>query len=282
MAYQRDILDELADANRAPRYPEVEVELGMVVEDRASGYCGDIVRWTSEAVTLRDRHQHQRHFGWKDGGFRLDGRPVTLRRPAARRDDAVATRRLTASGSVAGPSTSPRVAAASRIWVEGRHDAELLELVWGDDLRDAAIVVEPMHGIDGLAAAVQAFAPAPRRRLGILVDHLVPGSKEQRLAATVAGPDVLVTGHPFVDVWAGIRPSVHRDRRLAGRAIGHTVERGRLSRHRHRPRRLLGQAAQPRGVLRRPASRARRRRRSAHRLRRLTGAALAFLSWHRS
>ena len=150
MAYQRDILDELADANRAPRYPEVEVELGMVVEDRASGYCGDIVRWTSEAVTLRDRHQHQRHFGWKDGGFRLDGRPVTLRRPAARRDDAVATRRLTASGSVAGPSASARVAAASRIWVEGRHDAELLELVWGDDLRDAAIVVEPMHGIDGL------------------------------------------------------------------------------------------------------------------------------------
>ena len=208
MGHQRDILDELADANRAPRYAEVEVELGMVVEDRASGYCGDIVRWTSEAVTLRDRHQHQRHFGWKDGGFRLDGRPVTLRRPAARRDDAVATRRLTASGSVAGPSASARVAAASRIWVEGRHDAELLELVWGDDLRDAAIVVEPMHGIDGLPEAVRAFAPAPRRRLGVLVDHLVPGSKEQRLAASVAGPHVLVTGHPFVDVWAGIRPSV--------------------------------------------------------------------------
>ena len=60
---------------RRPQYPEVEVELGMVVEDRASGFCGDVVRWTIEAVTLRDRHQHQRHFAWKDGGFLLDGRP---------------------------------------------------------------------------------------------------------------------------------------------------------------------------------------------------------------
>ena len=42
----------------------------------------------------------------------------------------------------------------------------------------------------------------------MLVDHLVPGSKESRLAASVAGPHVLVTGHPFVDVWAGIRPQV--------------------------------------------------------------------------
>jgi hypothetical protein len=44
--------------------------------------------------------------------------------------------------------------------------------------------------------------------LGILVDHLVPGSKEARLAAQVEGPAVLVTGHPFVDVWAGVWPRV--------------------------------------------------------------------------
>ena len=54
MAYERDILDE-ADARRPVRYPEVEVAIGMVVEDRASGFCGDVVRWTAEAVTLRDR-----------------------------------------------------------------------------------------------------------------------------------------------------------------------------------------------------------------------------------
>jgi hypothetical protein len=92
--------------------------------------------------------------------------------------------------------------------VEGRHDAELLEHVWGDDLRELGIVVEPLHGADDLASAVADFAPAPHRRLGVLLDHLVDGSKESRIAATVRHPDVLITGHPYVDVWAGIRPNV--------------------------------------------------------------------------
>ena len=135
------------------------------------------------------------------------GRPVTLQRPPARRE-AAQTDRVTASGSIAGTPQPARVAAGSRIWVEGRHDAELLELVWGDELREAGVVVEPLHGIDGLVPAVASFAPSRSRRLGVLVDHLVPGSKEQRIAASVNGPNVLVTGHPFVDVWAGIRPSV--------------------------------------------------------------------------
>ena len=147
----------------------------MVVEDRASGFCGDVVKWSIEAVTLRDRRQHQRHFAWKPGGFLLEGRPVTLRRPGVTPPSAPA--RTTASGSVAGAGGRARVAAASRIWVEGRHDAELLEHVWGDDLRDAAVVVEPMHGIDDLPAAVAAFGPARERRLGVLVDHLVEGSR---------------------------------------------------------------------------------------------------------
>lgn len=204
--YDRDILEELDEQRRRPRYPEVPVVRGMVVEDRASGFCGDVVKWSSEAVTLRDRRQHQRHFAWKPGGFLLEGRPVTLVRPkpAAPR----LTTKLTASGSIAGERHGPRVAAASRIWVEGRHDAELIEHVWGDDLRELAIVVEPMHGIDHLADAVAEFGPGPHRRLGVLVDHLVDGSKEARLAASVRHPHVLVTGHPFVDVWAGVQPRV--------------------------------------------------------------------------
>jgi hypothetical protein len=206
MAYERDILEEFAERSRPPRYPDVEVELGLVVEDRASGYCGDVVRWTVEAVTLRDRNNHQRHFVWKPGGFLLEGRPVTLRRPVGRREASVVPLAVTASGSVAAARADARVAAASRIWVEGRHDAELIELVWGDELRDGGIVVEPLHGADHLAAAVSAFAPAAGRRLGVLLDHLVPGSKERRLADQVSGPYVLVAGHPFVDVWAGIRP----------------------------------------------------------------------------
>ncbi len=109
---------------------------------------------------------------------------------------------------MAGPSQPARVAAASRIWVEGRHDAELVEHVWGDDLRELGIVVEPLHGADDLVTAVGLFQPGPRRRLGVLLDHLVEGSKETRLARQVSGPHVLVTGHPFVDVWAGVWPRV--------------------------------------------------------------------------
>ncbi len=205
MAYERDILDEMADRRRAPRYPTVEASLGLVVEDRVSGFVGDVVRWTHEAVTLRDRKQHLRFFTWKPGGFLLEGRPVTLTRPAP--STASAAPRLTASGSIAGDGRA-KVARASRIWVEGRHDADLVEHVWGDDLRELGIVVEPLHGADDLAEAVRGFIPGPARRLGVLLDHLVPGSKESRLAAAVRHPAVLVTGHPFVDVWAGVRPRV--------------------------------------------------------------------------
>lgn len=205
MKYERDILDEMAESRTRPAYPSLEVSMGLVVEDRASGYVGDVVRWSHEGVTLRDRKQHLRHFTWKPGGFLFEGRPVTLVRPADRR---TATRQVTASGSFAADrSAGARVARSSRIWVEGRHDAELVEHVWGDDLRELGIVVEPLHGVDDLAAAVRDFEPGAHRRLGVLLDHLVEGSKESRIAATVEHhPSVLVTGHPFVDVWAGIRP----------------------------------------------------------------------------
>ncbi len=206
MQYQRDILDEFAESRKPRQYPTIEVANGLVVEDRSSGFVGDVVRWNHEAVTLRDRKQHLRHFTWKPGGFLFEGEPVTLVRPAQR---ATATQRVTASGSVAADrSAGARVARASRIWVEGKHDAELLEHVWGDDLCELGVVVEPLHGADDLAAAVLGFQPSAERRLGVLLDHLVPGSKESRIAATVDHPAVLVTGHPFVDVWAGIRPKV--------------------------------------------------------------------------
>jgi Protein of unknown function (DUF3097) len=200
----RDILDEFEQQRGAPKYPSVPARIGDVVEDRASGFCGDIVTITAEAVTLRDRHGGSRQFRYKPGGFLLDGKPVTLvrelRKPTAPK--------VTNSGAIAGSSQPAQVARASRIWVEGRHDAELLQHVWGDELAELAIVVEPMHGIDGLVEMVADFEPSSQRRLGVLVDHLVAGSKEERITRQVAGPHVLVTGHPFVDVWAGIRPQV--------------------------------------------------------------------------
>jgi Protein of unknown function (DUF3097) len=207
----RDILDEFEQQRTAPRYREVPVRTGMVVEDRATKFCGDVVKVTVEAVTLRDRTGNHRHFRYKPGGFLLDGKPVSLIRPASNAAALGATTRVTASGSIASAAPSrARLARASRIWVEGKHDAELLEHVWGDDLRELGIVVEPLHGIDHLVDAVAEFQPGPQRRLGVLVDHLVAGSKEQRLAteAMRASREVLVTGHPFVDVWEGVRPKL--------------------------------------------------------------------------
>jgi hypothetical protein len=202
----RDILDDFEQQRRGPAYPTVPAAPGLVVEDRASGFCGDVVACDARAVTLRDRTGGRREFVLKPGGFLLEGKPVTLTRPSP---SAAPSPRVTNSGSVAaaGPQRA-RVAVAHRIWVEGRHDAELVEHVWGDDLRELGIVVEPMHGLDDVVAMVAEFRPGPTRLLGILVDHLVPGSKEERLARQVSGPHVLVTGHPFVDVWEGVRPQV--------------------------------------------------------------------------
>ncbi len=200
----RDILEEFEQQRGQPVYPSVAARLGQIVEDRASGFCGDIVAISAEALTLRDRRGSSRQFRYKPGGFLIDGRPVTL----VREQRSHSAPRLTSSGAVAGPTHRARVARASRIWVEGRHDAELLQHVWGDELAELAIVVEPMHGIDGLVEMVEQFGPSGQRRLGVLVDHLVAGSKEARITARVAGPDVLVAGHPFVDVWAGVRPQV--------------------------------------------------------------------------
>ena len=62
--------------------------------------------------------------------------------------------------------------------------------------------------VDDLAAIVEEFRPGPRQRLGVLVDHLVAGSKESRIAAAVAAhPDVLVVGHPFIDIWSAVKPA---------------------------------------------------------------------------
>src|SRR4029077_4760887 len=113
------------------------------------------------------------------------GQPVTLVPPAPAAPAATA---LTASGSVAAPAAErarAKVARASRIYVEGKHDAELVEKVWGDDLRDVGVVVEFLNGIDDLPAIAAEFGPGSGRRLGVLVDHLVEGSKESRIAAKV-------------------------------------------------------------------------------------------------
>jgi hypothetical protein len=209
--YGADVLAAGAARRRRPAPATVEATPGLVVEEAGGrGFCGAVVACDKQVVTLEDRFGRQRVFPLMPGGFLLEGRPVTLVRP---RPAAPAGPRRTASGSVAvprapaGAASRARVARLSRIYVEGRHDAELVEKVWGDDLRDVGVVVEYLAGIDGLPAIVASFDPGPRRRLGVLVDHLVPGSKETRIAAAVSSPHVLVAGHPFVDVWQAVKPA---------------------------------------------------------------------------
>ena len=183
----------------------------MVVEDAQTGFVGAVVRVEYGRMELEDRHGRRKPFP-VGPGYLIDGRPVILTAPkgAAPR----ATTR-TASGSVAVAGARARVAAASRIYVEGRHDAELVEQVWGDDLRIEGVVVEYLGGVDDLPAVVSDFRPGPGRRLGVLVDHLVPGSKEARIAEQTmqavrrgpAGEHTLVVGHPFIDIWQAVKPA---------------------------------------------------------------------------
>jgi hypothetical protein len=201
--YGEDVL--AGNWRRRKVVPEVDAEVDLVVEDADSGFCGAVVGFEYGAVVLEDRHGKRRNFPLAPAAFLLDGRPVTLRKPAAK-GAAPVTRRRTASGSIAVQGVRAQVAKASRIWVEGVHDAAMVERIWGDDLRIEGIVVEPLDGIDELPEAVRAFGPSPERRLGVLVDHLVQGSKESRIVAGVTSPYVLVTGHPYVDVWQAVKP----------------------------------------------------------------------------
>jgi hypothetical protein len=203
--YGPDVLAEGWRRSRRPEPPQVAAERGLVVEEAGGGFCGAVTACEKDAVTLEDRFGRQRVFPLERGAFLLEGKPVTLVRPAPAAPRGPVR---TASGSLAPAGGGrARVAKASRIYVEGRHDAELVEKIWGDDLRDVAVVVEYLEGVDHLPAIIASFSPGPQRRLGVLVDHLVPGSKESMIAAAVSGPHVLVVGHPFVDIWQAVKPA---------------------------------------------------------------------------
>jgi len=202
--YGRDVL--AGDWKAARRVVPVPTDAvpDLVLEDPASGFTGAVVRVEARTVELEDWKGRVRAFPMTTP-FLVDGRPVALRHPQVRQG-----RARTASGSFAVERERARVARQSRVFVEGRHDAELVEKVWGADLRVEGVVVEYLEGVDHLVEVLREFAPGPGRRVGVLVDHLVPGSKEARLAEQVSrstlGRHVLVVGHPYVDVWQSVKP----------------------------------------------------------------------------
>ncbi|WP_243717280.1 DUF3097 domain-containing protein [Actinomadura sp. KC345] len=201
--YGNDVLSGDWRRPRKGRIPEVPAEPGLVAEDPDSGFCGAVVGCDKFGVTLEDRFGKRRVFPLTKSGFLIDGKPVTLVRPSA----APKGPARSASGSIAVQGLRAQVAKESRIYVEGVHDAELVEKIWGHDLRVEGVVVEYLEGVDDLPAIVEEFGPEADRRLGVLVDHLVDGSKESRIAAQVSSPHVLVTGHPFIDIWEAVKPA---------------------------------------------------------------------------
>jgi Protein of unknown function (DUF3097) len=200
--YGDDVLSGDWRRPRRGQIPDVPAEPGLVAEDPDSGFCGAVVACAKDAVTLEDRFGKRRVFPFTKAGFLIDGKPVTLVRPVPKQSTA-----RSASGSIAVAGLRARVAVESRIYVEGKHDAELVEKIWGHDLRVEGVVVEYLEGVDDLPSIVEEFEPGPSRRLGVLVDHLVTGSKESRIAAQVSSSHVLITGHPFIDIWEAVKPS---------------------------------------------------------------------------
>ena len=154
---------------------------------------GDVVR-------LEDRYGKERVFNLVKGGFLFEGQRVTLTRYVEKQAPKTSN-----SGSRRVENLEAKIAAPSRIWVEGVHDAAIVEKVWGHDLRVEGVVVEYLEGLDNLEQQLGEFGPNSQRRVGVLADHLVEGSKESRLTRSV-GEHVLVTGHPFIDIWAAVKP----------------------------------------------------------------------------
>lgn len=191
------------------RYRVIPARSGLLVKQRGTPISGSVIGVVNGMLQVRDPHGYEHRMRLLTGGFEVDGQIVTLVEPRGPAPGATtASAGMTASGSIAVPGARAQIAKASRILVEGIHDAELVEKVWGDDLRVEGVVVERLDGADHLDDVVRSFAPKPGRRLGILLDHLVDGSKETRIAAAVHHPDVLVTGHPYIDIWQAVKPSV--------------------------------------------------------------------------
>jgi len=203
--YGSDVLAGFRQQRGPAPIPTVAVQKGLVLEETGTGFVGAIVAYANGMIELEDRHGATRTFTL-GAGFMVDGAAVALVKPAPSAPKPMRS----ASGSVAVTDHAARVALPSRIFVEGRHDAELVEKVWGHDLRVEGVVVEYLEGVDDLAEQLKQFRPGPGRKAGVLVDHLVPGSKESRIAEAVRNSPlsahVLVVGHPYIDVWQAVRP----------------------------------------------------------------------------
>ena len=204
--------------------PEVPVERGMVLEDVQSGWVGAVTRVEKSGgmhvVALEDRRGKSRSFrlGF---GFLLEGQPIRLMPPAprpARPRARPAARRPARSGWPASARRWPRPAGSgwrastTPSWWK-RSGATTSGWRASSSSRCTASTTSPPRS--------RTSAPGPGRRLGVLVDHLVPDSKESRIAdAVMASPgaagNVLIVGPPVRGRLAGHPPRCPGHRAVAG------------------------------------------------------------------
>lgn len=194
--------DFLPPHHRQPTFPSIPAKPGIVVE--AGDFVGAVIgferTYDGDFLRLEDRYGTSRLFKMRPGAFLYEGKRVTLTRFIPPQEP-----QRSKSGSRKAAPHRAKTAIPSRIWVEGLHDAAIIEKIWGHDLRAEGVAVEYLEGLDNLPRRLEEFQPAPGRRIGVLADHLVKGSKETRIAEGV-GEQVLVTGHPYVDIWAAVKP----------------------------------------------------------------------------
>ena len=126
-------IDDAAKNPRNVQWPAVPAAIGMRAMHRGSRFIGVVIGFVSDGLVLRGASSDERSFRFTPGGFLVDAKVVTLTRPTAPKETKPT---FTASGSVAavappGAARKAKVARASRLWVEGLHDAELVEKIWG-------------------------------------------------------------------------------------------------------------------------------------------------------
>ena len=225
------------------------------------------------AVVLEDRHGVRRPFLLRAAAFLLDG--ARGHPGASRRRPRRAAPPRTASGSIA--VADLRAAGGARVADLGRGPCTTPSSSRRSGATTCASRASSSSRCTApttCSALVREFAPGPGRRLGVLLDHLVPGSKETRIAEEVRrahGAHVTVLGHPYVDVWQAIRPQVLGIDAWPVVPKGQPWKQGVLAaagtavRHARRRRRRVALAARARALLRRPRAEPARPGRGAHR-----------------
>lgn len=198
-------------SRQAPPPRKVPLRRGLLIED-INGWVGEVVK--AERIGgalffgLEDAKGRVKNFPLGPG-YLIEGEPVEIVAPVAAKEP---KRTISRSGSIAvknaparvraPPASGLRVCTTPSSWRRsGATICALRALLWS---RCTAWMILPVRFVS---------SRRPGRRLGILVDHLIEGTKEQRIVAEAmavpgAAGHVKIVGHPFIDIWQAVKPSV--------------------------------------------------------------------------